>query len=222
MADYIKITCSCGKALKAPVEFIGRKAKCPHCGTYYTIPSAETDYSTPLTVEDLVSSDKPETAQKSNAPKTSNGANIGCGIGCGTVVLIVIAFIVYVVISGNIRRSQQAKIPPGFGSYCRKMMPGIFVENGGMVLEIEERDLSVNLVLNINYLPPSAIGPTEDVANGTAKHIVLFCKKNDVDILGDDGIVIVRIKNQYGRTLAKGVLSKFLGWEFEILENDEP
>ena len=38
MADKIKVTCECGKALTAPASYAGKDVKCPHCGRVQTLP----------------------------------------------------------------------------------------------------------------------------------------------------------------------------------------
>lgn len=40
MAEYIKITCDCGKKLRAPASNAGGKGKCPNCGGEFVIPKA--------------------------------------------------------------------------------------------------------------------------------------------------------------------------------------
>ncbi|MFH1550830.1 MAG: HIRAN domain-containing protein [Planctomycetota bacterium] len=36
--DFIRVKCQCGKTLKAPIKFAGRKAKCPYCGAPHLLP----------------------------------------------------------------------------------------------------------------------------------------------------------------------------------------
>ena len=45
MAEYIRITCACGRKLKAPLSCAGRKAKCPRCGGMLEIPRLSFDTS---------------------------------------------------------------------------------------------------------------------------------------------------------------------------------
>jgi len=53
MADYIKITCQCGKTLRAPIDRAGRKGKCPSCGARFVIQTQTDDFSqAPLAAEE--------------------------------------------------------------------------------------------------------------------------------------------------------------------------
>ncbi|MBP7020452.1 MAG: hypothetical protein KBC30_01320 [Planctomycetes bacterium] len=41
MACNIRVTCSCGKILKVPPQYAGKKGRCPSCGKAFPIPSIE-------------------------------------------------------------------------------------------------------------------------------------------------------------------------------------
>jgi predicted RNA-binding Zn-ribbon protein involved in translation (DUF1610 family) len=44
-AMAIKVTCSCGKKLRAKEEAAGKRAKCPACGNILTVPASRASHS---------------------------------------------------------------------------------------------------------------------------------------------------------------------------------